>query len=628
MGKLKQSKSRNDLRGGYTTGACAAAAARAAVKMLLCPKRFADIEIILPNKEVVNFALSRLEATNYSEERYVEGINSVTAGVIKDAGDDPDCTHGIEIQCTAKWSTQIGVELNGGKGVAQVTLPGLELAVGEPAINPVPKNNILAMVALEMAQHDKGASCSGGIELTISVPRGEEVAKDTISERLGLIGGISILGTRGTVRPYSTSAFAASIRQSIQIASANNANHVVLTTGSRSEKFAMQLFPDLDSIAFIQAGDFMGIGLRASKRYHIKKVSMTVMIGKLGKLLSGKMMTHVSGHKIDFEHLSQLAIQERLSDSLCDAIRHANTGRHVLDLVRDNNAEKYLSRLCQEAGKHAKSYVSNQNIYKSNISKNHCDDALDIDVFLVDFDGRLLAKYDSKNEIITDSEGQKGEITMDKMQQMTRQGQAIENGSFGIIDSEIKQFHREHHFDDLEWPVVRRAIHTTGDFEFANLFRFSDGAVIRGIEAIKNGCPIISDVTMITSGLSAQRLSVYNNEAYCFISDPDVITAAKEWGDTRAIWAMRKARDMGILNGAIIGVGNAPTALFEILRMVEAGEIKPALIIGIPVGFVKALESKDALIEQNKVPYIASIGRKGGSPIVVSTIHALLYQAG
>ncbi|WP_407702412.1 precorrin-8X methylmutase [Vibrio algarum] len=262
------------------------------------------------------------------------------------------------------------------------------------------------------------------------------------------------------------------------------------------------------------------------------------------------------------------------------------------------------------------------------MSKNHCDEPLEIDVLLVDFDGCLLAKYDCKNEITTDSEGQKGGLTMDKMQQMTRQGQAIENGSFGIIDSEIKQFHPEHQFDDFEWPVVRRAIHTTGDFEFANLFRFSEKAVVRGIEALKNGCPIISDVTMITSGLSAQRLSVYNNEAHCFISDPDVIASAKEWGDTRAIWAMRKARDMGLLNGAIIGVGNAPTALFEILRMVEAGEIKPALIIGIPVGFVKAVESKEALIEQNKVSYIASIGRKGGSPIVVSTIHALLYQAG
>ena len=218
------------------------------------------------------------------------------------------------------------------------------------------------------------------------------------------------------------------------------------------------------------------------------------------------------------------------------------------------------------------------------------------------------------------------ENTMDTMKQMTQQGQVIENNSFSIIDQEILQFHGGHQFDEKQWPVVRRAIHTTGDFEFAQLFRFSDGAVEAGIKALQAGCSIISDVTMITSGLSAQRLSLYKNETHCFISNKDVITTAKAKGETRAIWAMRHARDLGLLDGGIIGVGNAPTALFEILRMVEADEIKPALIIGIPVGFVRAKESKQALIEQCKVPYIASIGRKGGSPIVVSTIHALLYQ--
>lgn len=212
------------------------------------------------------------------------------------------------------------------------------------------------------------------------------------------------------------------------------------------------------------------------------------------------------------------------------------------------------------------------------------------------------------------------------MKQMTRQGQAIERDSFSIIDQEIHEFHGGHDFDEIQWPVVRRAIHTTGDFEFSKLFQFSDGAVEAGLEALRQGCPIVSDVTMITSGLSAQRLSVHNNKTYCFISDEDVIATAKEKGDTRAIWSMRKARDLGLLDGAIVGVGNAPTALYEILRMVEAGEAKPALVIGIPVGFVKADESKQALTEQSKVPYIASIGRKGGSPIVVSTIHALLAQ--
>ncbi|TCS39041.1 precorrin-8X methylmutase [Reinekea marinisedimentorum] len=216
---------------------------------------------------------------------------------------------------------------------------------------------------------------------------------------------------------------------------------------------------------------------------------------------------------------------------------------------------------------------------------------------------------------------------MSDMQQMTRDGQKIENGSFAIIDQEMAERHGGHDFPDAQWQVVRRAIHTTGDFEFADLFRFSAQAVERGIEALKNGCPIVSDVTMITSGLSAQRLSVHGNSTHCFISDADVMNTAKANGETRAIWAMRKARDEGLLNGAIVGIGNAPTALLELLRMVEAGEANPALVIGIPVGFVKADTSKDALAQQNKVPFITSLGRKGGSPLVVSSIHALLYQA-
>ncbi|MGF1723770.1 precorrin-8X methylmutase [Photobacterium nomapromontoriensis] len=216
---------------------------------------------------------------------------------------------------------------------------------------------------------------------------------------------------------------------------------------------------------------------------------------------------------------------------------------------------------------------------------------------------------------------------MKNMQQLTEQGRQIEEGSFAIIDREMEQFHGGHSFSPAQWAVVRRAIHTTGDFEFADLFRFSEQATTAGINALKAGAPIITDVTMITSGLSKQRLSVYHNQPHCFISDPKVIEIAKQTGDTRAIWAMRHARDLGMLDGAIIGIGNAPTALYEVLRMVAENEARPALIVGIPVGFVKAEESKQALIDQNRVPFIASVGRKGGSPLVVSTLHALLTES-
>ncbi|PVZ72266.1 precorrin-8X methylmutase [Pelagibaculum spongiae] len=215
---------------------------------------------------------------------------------------------------------------------------------------------------------------------------------------------------------------------------------------------------------------------------------------------------------------------------------------------------------------------------------------------------------------------------MDKMQQMTRDGRKIENNSFAIIDHEIDSLHGGHTFDPQQWNVVRRAIHTSGDFEFAKLYQFSENATQAGIGALKNGAPIISDVTMITSGLSQQRLSVYRNRAHCFISDPQVIAKAKQTGETRAIWSMRHARDLGLLDGAIVAIGNAPTALYEILRMAEAGEAKPALVIGIPVGFVKADTAKEALAHSS-LEFITSHGRKGGSPLVVSSIHALLTEA-
>ncbi|WP_299794703.1 precorrin-8X methylmutase [uncultured Shewanella sp.] len=216
---------------------------------------------------------------------------------------------------------------------------------------------------------------------------------------------------------------------------------------------------------------------------------------------------------------------------------------------------------------------------------------------------------------------------MDPMTQITSKGRDIEASSFSIIDAEIADNYGDLKFTPQQWSVVRRAIHTSGDFEFAKLFHFSENAIDSAFEAIRKCCPIVADVSMITSGLSQRRMDKFGNSAHCFIGEESVIARAIETGGTRAVEAMREARDLGLLDGGIVGVGNAPTALFELLRMVDSGEARPALIIGIPVGFVKAVESKDALIKQDKVPFIASKGRKGGSPLVVSTLHALMVEA-
>jgi precorrin-8X/cobalt-precorrin-8 methylmutase len=208
---------------------------------------------------------------------------------------------------------------------------------------------------------------------------------------------------------------------------------------------------------------------------------------------------------------------------------------------------------------------------------------------------------------------------MNDMRQMTNMGREIEDKSFGIIDNEAGP----HPFSADQWQIVRRVIHATADFEFKTLMSFHPQAVSSGIAALTSGCPIVVDVKMITAGLNEDRLAAYGCAVHSFISDTDVIATAKSAGSTRAIEAMRKAHRAGLLNGGVIAIGNAPTALLETVRLVKEEAVKPALIIGVPVGFVSAAESKEAARGLD-VPFIVASGRKGGSTIAVSIIHALL----
>ena len=208
---------------------------------------------------------------------------------------------------------------------------------------------------------------------------------------------------------------------------------------------------------------------------------------------------------------------------------------------------------------------------------------------------------------------------MEDMRQMTSLGRQIEKDSFAVIDREAGP----HSFSESEWQVVRRVIHSTADFEFKELMKFHPQAITSGVEALRKGCDILVDVKMITAGLNQKRLSSYQCGIFSYISDPDVISQAKEKNTTRAIESIRKAHSLGRLSGSIIAIGNAPTALLEICRFIKEENIYPSLVIGVPVGFVSAAESKEALMRLN-VPYIVSKGRKGGSPIAVAVVHALL----
>jgi cobalt-precorrin-5B (C1)-methyltransferase len=364
-------RNRKGLRTGFTTGACAAAAAKAAARCLVRNTVLTEIETTLPNRMTVRFALKRCELT----------ASGAICSVIKDAGDDPDCTHGAELIAEVELKSEPAVEIRGGEGVATVTKPGLGLEVGAPAVNPVPRRNITEMVEQEIA-----ASPYRGAIVTISVPGGEEMAKETINARLGLIGGISILGTTGIVRPYSTAAFKASVIQAIDVACERGLSELVLTTGGKSEAFAMKLLRHLPEDAFIQMGDFVGTALKYCARRNIRRAVIVGMIGKLSKMADGRMQTHAAGSEVNMELLASLAAELGADEELCAQIRQANTARHALELCSAENIG-IASQVCRRVVGHG---------------TRHAGGKLEVKARLVDFNGALLGEYPPQ---AIDSEG-------------------------------------------------------------------------------------------------------------------------------------------------------------------------------------------------------------------------------
>lgn len=208
------------------------------------------------------------------------------------------------------------------------------------------------------------------------------------------------------------------------------------------------------------------------------------------------------------------------------------------------------------------------------------------------------------------------------MDSLSMKPEEIESESFRIIDAEAGG----HDWPDAEWQVVRRAVHTSADFEYVSSMVFSEGAVEKALVAIKSGCGIVTDTNMALSGISKVRLASFGNKVACHVADPDVAELAKRDGITRSIAAMRKA--LAVPENRIFVIGNAPTALFELLRLIDEGQANPALIIGLPVGFVGAEESKIALAAtKHPVPFITNMGRKGGSNVAAAVVNALAILA-
>lgn len=408
------------LRTGWTTGTCSAAAAKAATLALATGAPVQRIEVALPGKDG-----RWTQRAAFPVERCEELKPGIwQAVVVKDAGDDPDVTHGAHLTATVSWREHVsergagdaggGIELDGGEGVGVVTKPGLGLEVGAPAINPVPRamieravrevldalinrptdekapdetpeahETVRAVDVMNAAPGIREVREVRGVRVVISVPGGEVMARKTTNRRLGIIGGISILGTTGIVRPFSTASWRASVEQAVAVLGAQADSidgplpPLVLCTGGRTEKGAMALLPDLPELCFVEVGDFTGAALRKAVEYAVRDVVFVGMIGKLTKLASGILMTHYTRSAVDTDVLADITRRATGGDNvLAERVSAANTARHAYEAWHEAGVLAECGRvLCDQV---------------ADVLERFVDHGISARVALVDFSGRQL----------------------------------------------------------------------------------------------------------------------------------------------------------------------------------------------------------------------------------------------
>lgn len=399
-------RSRTGQRTGYTTGSNAAAAAKAATIALLTGQWPETVTITLPVGETATMTPveRRLTTTDHRPPTAAKedstAVGEAYCCMVKDAGDDPDVTHGTLICARVRWSETPGLTLEGGEGVGRVTLPGLGLEVGGPAINPVPRQQIRANVTdavRELKPDEPDFLEKYGLEVIISVPAGAELAQKTLNSRLGIIGGISILGTTGKVFPYSTAAWRASVIQAVEVAASNSVEKLVLATGNRSERFAMRLFPELPQVAFVELSIFTGDALKTCITHGVRAVAFVGMMGKMVKTAQGHLTTHVAGNQVDFEFLAQICRDSGAPEELVQAVAQANTGRHFLELCQAWHFTTPVQRVVDLALARCEKFVRDQG------------GAMELEVILVDFDGTALAR--ATGGVVTEAQSSSVETT-------------------------------------------------------------------------------------------------------------------------------------------------------------------------------------------------------------------------
>lgn len=346
------------LREGFTTGTSATAAAKSGLMAIIHQKKISKVNVHLPIDKVLTIPIHNCEFTE----------STSNSSVIKDAGDDPDVTNGAEIGCILNLTKEKGIQFIAGEGVGTVTLDGLELAIGEPAINPVPRKMITS--AIQKLLHDYDLEC--GVSVTIYVTNGKKLAKRTLNERVGIMNGLSILGTTGIVKPYSSSSYIASIEQGIDVALANNISELVINSGGRSEKYLANKFDYLPEYAFIHYGNWIGETLAKINNTSIKKVSIGIMLGKAVKLAGGVIDTHscVSSWNKDF--VIELAKEVGFYEA--DKIKDLNMAGRLIELFDFDQNSPFYQLLLKHCYQHTHTKI----------------EQVELDIYLIHKNGTLI----------------------------------------------------------------------------------------------------------------------------------------------------------------------------------------------------------------------------------------------
>lgn len=356
-------KTNQALRSGFTTGAAASAAAKAALQLLLSGRSPESVSIGFLTGDRTTITVHRCRLVAPGKARCT---------VIKDAGDDPDITHTAEIGAEVtleKPSSNGSIRITGGTGVGMATKPGLEIPPGQAAITPGP----VTMITNSLNEVLTDYPTTSGIHVSVFVPEGERLARKTLNARLGIVGGISILGTTGIVRPMSHEAYIATIEKAMDVARAVGDDGLVLTTGRRSERFAQQRWPDLDETAFIQIGDFFQVAMQAAAGRGFSTATLAVFFGKAVKMAQNVPHTHAAKSEQTLKALAHWTLELTNDRPLADRIGRCNTARHAFDPLKEK-APAVIARVADAAQLCAQGFA---------------DDRLRMRCLIFDYDGAI-----------------------------------------------------------------------------------------------------------------------------------------------------------------------------------------------------------------------------------------------